>query len=53
MRGRVRVWVFAVVAMLIVVSWLVESPGTAEAVGMAVVLAIMLVLIARELRGPA
>jgi hypothetical protein len=53
MRSRVRVWVFAVAAVLIVVSWLVESPGTVEAVGLAVVLVVMLVLLVRELRRPA
>jgi hypothetical protein len=53
MRSRVRVWVFAVVAVVIVVSWLVESPGTLEAVGLAVVLGVMLVMLARELRRPA
>ncbi len=53
MRSRVRVWVFAIAAVVIVVSWLVESPGTLEAVGLAVVLAVMLVMLARELRRPA
>jgi len=53
MRSRLRVWVFAAVAVLIVVSWLVESPGTVEAVGLAVVLVVMLALLVRELRRPA
>jgi hypothetical protein len=53
MRSRLRVWVFAAVAVLIVASWFVESPGTVEAVGLAVVLVVMLALLVRELRRPA
>ena len=42
--------VFGVVAAVIVVAVIVESPGTVEAVGLAVVLVTMLVLILRERR---
>jgi hypothetical protein len=40
--------VLGVVAVVIVVSVIVESPGTVEAVGLAVVFAMMIVLILRE-----
>jgi hypothetical protein len=42
--------VFGVVAVVIVVSVIVESPGTIEAVGLAIVFAAMIVLILRERR---
>jgi hypothetical protein len=42
--------VFGVVAVVIVASVIVESPGTVEAVGLAIVFAAMIVLILRERR---
>jgi len=42
--------VFGVVAVVIVVAVIVESPRTVEAVGLAVVLVTMIVLILRERR---
>ena len=42
--------VFGLVAVVIVVSVIVESPGTVEAVGLAVVFVTMIVLILRERR---
>ena len=42
--------VFGLVAVVIVVSVIVESPGTVEAVGLAIVFAAMIVLILRERR---
>jgi hypothetical protein len=44
--------VFGVVAVVIVISVIVERPGTVEAAGLAVVFAAMIVLIVRERRNP-
>jgi Flp pilus assembly protein TadB len=50
MRSQLRMIVFGVVIAVIVVGWIVESPGTVEGVGLAVVLLTMLLLILRERR---
>jgi hypothetical protein len=50
MRSQLRIIVFGVVAVVIVVGVIVESPGSVEAVGLAVVLVTMLLLILRERR---
>jgi hypothetical protein len=43
--------VFGVVAVVIVVAFIAEPPGTVESIGLAVVLVVMLSLISRERRG--
>jgi hypothetical protein len=52
MRSQLRTIVFSLVAVVIVVTWIVEPPGTVEAVGLTVVLVIMLSPIVRERRAP-
>jgi hypothetical protein len=52
MRGQLRLIVFSVVAVVVVVTLIAESPGTVEAVGLVVVLVTMLLLIARERTRP-
>jgi len=52
MRSQVRLIVFGAVIAVIVVSWIVESPGAVEGVGLAVVLIAMVLLIAHERRDP-
>jgi hypothetical protein len=50
MRGQLRMLLFGVVVVLIAVSAIVEPPGTATAIGDAVVLVVILSLIVRERR---
>jgi hypothetical protein len=50
MRGRLRAIICAVVAVVIVVTWIAEPPDTAASIGLAIVFVAMLVVIAQELR---
>jgi hypothetical protein len=50
MRSQLRMIVFGVVIAVIVLGFIVESPGTVEGVGFAVVLVTMVLLILRERR---
>jgi hypothetical protein len=52
MRSRLRISVFGVVIIVIVLGFIIESPGTVEAVALAVVFAAMILLILRERRNP-
>jgi Flp pilus assembly protein TadB len=50
MRGQLRAIVCGVVAVVIVVTWVAEPPGTAAAVGLAVVFVVMVLTVVRELK---
>ena len=50
MRGQLRMIVCAAVAVVIVIALIVESPGSVEAVGLAVVFVAMIVIVVQELR---
>jgi hypothetical protein len=52
MRSRLRISVFGVVIIVIVLGFIIESPGTIEAVGLAVVCVAMILLILRERGNP-
>ena len=52
MRGQLRTIVAAVVIVVIGVAFFVETPGTVEGVGLAVVLLAMILVILRERRSP-
>jgi Flp pilus assembly protein TadB len=50
MRSKLRTVVCGVVAVIIVIAWVAEPPGTVEAVGLAVVFVAMILVVLREIR---
>ena len=50
MRGRLRMTLAGIVFVVICVALIVEPPGTAEGIGLAIVLVAMLVVVLQEWR---